>query len=112
MLLIVRLYTRFWKRRHRSSGCMKIGAKEIILVDLRAAVRERFHRANAALPRRRIKGRGRQRFSRTRGERVSVSVAAEKPEIDNGESDCRLAVEAFGGGKGRLVARPRGPGGR
>jgi len=43
-------------------------------------------------------GRGRQRFSRTRGERVSVSVAAQKPEIDNGESDCRLAVEAVGGG--------------
>src|SRR5262249_41541058 len=76
----------------------EIGAKEIALVDLRVAVRERFHRANAALPRRRIKGRGRQRFSRTRGERVSVSVAAQKPEIDNGENDCRLAVEAVGSG--------------
>jgi len=26
-----------------------------------------------------------------------VSVAAQKLEIDDGESDCRLAVEAFGG---------------
>src|SRR5262245_62295 len=51
------------------------------------------------MPRRRIKGRGRQRFFRNRGERVSVSVAAQKPEIDNGESDCRLPVEAFGGGQ-------------
>ena len=27
-----------------------------------------------------------------------MSVAAQKPKIDNGESDCRLAVEAVGGG--------------
>ena len=91
----------------------EIGAKEIALVDLRAAVRELSQtRRTLRLPRRRIKGRGRQRFFRNRGERVSVSVAAQKPEIDDGENDYRLAVEAFGGGKRRLVARPRGPGGR
>ena len=33
------------------------------------------------------------------GKMERVSVAAQKPEIDNGESDCRLPVEAFGGGQ-------------